>query len=89
MIYHFIFLLTFLLLLLQLVFLHLLLLLLLPVKVRKARNRRQEWNLMAYDKELRPDARVTPSPYHTSDGSMSPDRWVYLNTDSQTRQTGT
>ncbi|XP_060919377.1 actin-binding protein WASF3-like isoform X1 [Labrus mixtus] len=43
-------------------------------KVRKARNRRQEWNLMAYDKELRPDARVTPSPYHTSDGSLSPDR---------------
>ncbi|XP_026215141.1 wiskott-Aldrich syndrome protein family member 3-like [Anabas testudineus] len=43
-------------------------------KVRKARNRRQEWNLMAYDKELRPDARVTPSPYHTSDDSMSPDR---------------
>ncbi|KAG7232676.1 hypothetical protein INR49_008230 [Caranx melampygus] len=43
-------------------------------KVRKARNRRQEWNLMAFDKELRPDARVTPSPYHTSDGSMSPDR---------------
>uniref|UniRef100_A0A8D3BHS8 Wiskott-Aldrich syndrome protein family member n=1 Tax=Scophthalmus maximus TaxID=52904 RepID=A0A8D3BHS8_SCOMX len=38
-------------------------------KVRKARNRRQEWNLMAFDKELRPDARVTPSPYHTSDGS--------------------
>ncbi|MED6291943.1 hypothetical protein CHARACLAT_028745 [Characodon lateralis] len=43
-------------------------------KVRKARNRRQEWNLMAYDKELRPDARMTPSPYHTSDGSMSSDR---------------
>ncbi|XP_071395116.1 actin-binding protein WASF3-like [Centroberyx affinis] len=43
-------------------------------KVRKARNRRQEWNLMAYDKELRPDARLTPSPYHTSDGSLSPDR---------------
>uniref|UniRef100_A0A3Q3C3S8 Wiskott-Aldrich syndrome protein family member n=1 Tax=Haplochromis burtoni TaxID=8153 RepID=A0A3Q3C3S8_HAPBU len=43
-------------------------------KVRKARNRRQEWNLMAYDKELRPDARVTPSPHHTSDGSVSPDR---------------
>uniref|UniRef100_A0A8D3DXU6 Wiskott-Aldrich syndrome protein family member n=1 Tax=Scophthalmus maximus TaxID=52904 RepID=A0A8D3DXU6_SCOMX len=42
-------------------------------KVRKARNRRQEWNLMAFDKELRPDARVTPSPYHTSDGSESPD----------------
>lgn len=32
-------------------------------KVRKARNRRQEWNLMAYDKELRPDARVSPAPY--------------------------
>lgn len=43
-------------------------------KVRKARNRRQEWNLMAYDKELRPDARVSPSPYHTSDASLSPDR---------------
>ncbi|XP_035002645.1 wiskott-Aldrich syndrome protein family member 3 isoform X1 [Hippoglossus stenolepis] len=42
-------------------------------KVRKARNRRQEWNLMAYDKELRPDARLTPSPSHTSDGSVSPD----------------
>ncbi|ETE71538.1 Wiskott-Aldrich syndrome protein family member 3, partial [Ophiophagus hannah] len=26
-------------------------------KVRKARNRRQEWNMMAYDKELRPDNR--------------------------------
>uniref|UniRef100_A0A3B4VH94 Si:ch73-362m14.4 n=1 Tax=Seriola dumerili TaxID=41447 RepID=A0A3B4VH94_SERDU len=48
-------------------------------KVRKARNRRQEWNLMAYDKELRPDARVTPSPYHTSDGSMSPDRTNLLS----------
>ncbi|XP_075907533.1 actin-binding protein WASF3-like [Nelusetta ayraudi] len=45
-------------------------------KVRKARNRRQEWSLMAYDKELRPDARVTPSPYQTSDGSVSPDRSV-------------
>ncbi|KAM4603446.1 actin-binding protein WASF3-like [Polymixia lowei] len=45
-------------------------------KVRKARNRRQEWNLMAYDKEFRPDARLTPSPYHgmSSDGSLSPDR---------------
>uniref|UniRef100_A0A3P8X1S3 Si:ch73-362m14.4 n=1 Tax=Cynoglossus semilaevis TaxID=244447 RepID=A0A3P8X1S3_CYNSE len=43
-------------------------------KVRKARNRRQEWNLMAYDKELRPDARVTPSPNHMSEGSESPDR---------------
>ncbi|XP_056136716.1 actin-binding protein WASF3 [Lampris incognitus] len=45
-------------------------------KVRKARNRRQEWNLMAYDKEFRPDARLTPSPYHgmSSEGSLSPDR---------------
>ncbi|XP_030636401.1 wiskott-Aldrich syndrome protein family member 3 [Chanos chanos] len=44
-------------------------------KVRKARNRRQEWNMMAYDKEFRPDARFTPSPYHgmSSEGSMSPD----------------
>ncbi|KAI2650989.1 Wiskott-Aldrich syndrome protein family member 3 [Labeo rohita] len=30
-------------------------------KVRKARNRRQEWNMMAYDKEFRPDTRLTPS----------------------------
>ncbi|KAL2094560.1 hypothetical protein ACEWY4_009279 [Coilia grayii] len=45
-------------------------------KVRKARNRRQEWNMMAYDKEFRPDARLTPSPYHgmSSEGSLSPDR---------------
>lgn len=45
-------------------------------KVRKARNRRQEWNVMAYDKEFRPDARLTPSPYHgmSSEGSLSPDR---------------
>ncbi|XP_028856004.1 wiskott-Aldrich syndrome protein family member 3 isoform X2 [Denticeps clupeoides] len=44
-------------------------------KVRKARNRRQEWNVMAYDKEFRPDARFTPSPYHgmSSEGSMSPE----------------
>ncbi|KAA0723122.1 Wiskott-Aldrich syndrome protein family member 3 [Triplophysa tibetana] len=44
-------------------------------KVRKARNRRQEWNVMAYDKEFRPDARFTPSPYHgmSSEGSLSPD----------------
>ncbi|KAL4631695.1 wiskott-Aldrich syndrome protein family member 3-like isoform X2 [Arapaima gigas] len=44
-------------------------------KVRKARNRRQEWNMMAYDKELRPDTRFTPSPYHgmSSEGSLSPD----------------
>uniref|UniRef100_A0A672QRS8 Wiskott-Aldrich syndrome protein family member 3-like n=1 Tax=Sinocyclocheilus grahami TaxID=75366 RepID=A0A672QRS8_SINGR len=45
-------------------------------KVRKARNRRQEWNMMAYDKEFRPDTRLTPSPYHnmSSEGSLSPDR---------------
>ncbi|XP_023653402.1 actin-binding protein WASF3-like isoform X1 [Paramormyrops kingsleyae] len=44
-------------------------------KVRKARNRRQEWNMMAYDKELRPDTHFTPSPYHgmSSEGSLSPD----------------
>lgn len=44
-------------------------------KVRKARNRRQEWNVLAYDKEFRPDARLTPSPYHgmSSEGSLSPD----------------
>lgn len=45
------------------------------MKVRKARNRRQEWNVLAYDKEFRPDARLTPSPYHgmSSEGSLSPD----------------
>ncbi|XP_031665494.1 wiskott-Aldrich syndrome protein family member 3-like [Oncorhynchus kisutch] len=45
-------------------------------KVRKARNRRQEWNMMAYDKEFRPENRLTPSPYHgmSSEGSLSPDR---------------
>uniref|UniRef100_A0A8C6TME2 Wiskott-Aldrich syndrome protein family member n=1 Tax=Neogobius melanostomus TaxID=47308 RepID=A0A8C6TME2_9GOBI len=43
--------------------------------VRKARNRRQEWNVLAYDKEFRPDPRLTPSPYHgmSSEGSLSPD----------------
>ncbi|KAL4007291.1 hypothetical protein ACER0C_001143 [Sarotherodon galilaeus] len=47
----------------------------LPLKVRKARNRRQEWNVLAYDKEFRPDARLAPSPYHgmSSEGSLSPD----------------
>lgn len=31
---------------------------------------------MAYDKEFRPDTRLTPSPYHgiSSEGSLSPDR---------------
>ncbi|NWI18948.1 WASF3 protein, partial [Crypturellus soui] len=44
-------------------------------KVRKARNRRQEWNMMAYDKELRPDNRLSQSVYHgaSSEGSVSPD----------------
>uniref|UniRef100_A0A8C7KRW2 Si:ch73-362m14.4 n=1 Tax=Oncorhynchus kisutch TaxID=8019 RepID=A0A8C7KRW2_ONCKI len=50
-------------------------------KVRKARNRRQEWNMMAYDKEFRPDTRLTPSPYHgmSSEGSLSPDRSVGMH----------
>uniref|UniRef100_A0A8D0GZT8 Wiskott-Aldrich syndrome protein family member n=1 Tax=Sphenodon punctatus TaxID=8508 RepID=A0A8D0GZT8_SPHPU len=56
-------------------------------KVRKARNRRLEWNMMAYDKEFRPDNRFSPSPYHmaSSEGSLSPDNrqkynnyWVLL-----------
>ncbi|NXJ95043.1 WASF3 protein, partial [Corythaixoides concolor] len=54
-------------------------------KVRKARNRRLEWNMMAYDKEFRPDNRFSPSPYHmaSSEGSLSPDnrqydRWAFL-----------
>ncbi|KAM4700602.1 actin-binding protein WASF3 [Discoglossus pictus] len=44
-------------------------------KVRKARNRRQEWNMMAYDKELRPDNRLSPNVYQgaSSEGSLSPD----------------
>nr|XP_056714252.1 actin-binding protein WASF3 isoform X1 [Euleptes europaea] len=44
-------------------------------KVRKARNRRQEWNMMAYDKELRPDHRLSQNVYHgaSSEGSLSPD----------------
>uniref|UniRef100_A0A3Q4HIJ5 Wiskott-Aldrich syndrome protein family member n=1 Tax=Neolamprologus brichardi TaxID=32507 RepID=A0A3Q4HIJ5_NEOBR len=48
-------------------------------KVRKARNRRQEWNVLAYDKEFRPDARLAPSPYHgmSSEGSLSPDICFY------------
>lgn len=48
---------------------------LVPPQVRKARNRRQEWNVLAYDKEFRPDARLAPSPYHgmSSEGSLSPD----------------
>lgn len=44
-------------------------------KVRKARNRRQEWSMMAYDKELRPDNRLSQSVHHgaSSEGSLSPD----------------
>ncbi|KAI1891228.1 hypothetical protein AGOR_G00141620 [Albula goreensis] len=44
-------------------------------KVRKARNRRQEWNMMAFDKELRPDHRHSHSLHRgaSSEGSLSPD----------------
>ncbi|XP_052339665.1 wiskott-Aldrich syndrome protein family member 3b isoform X1 [Oncorhynchus keta] len=44
-------------------------------KVRKARNRRQEWNMLALDKELRPDHRHTHSLHQgpTSEGSLSPE----------------
>ncbi|XP_071384969.1 actin-binding protein WASF3-like [Centroberyx affinis] len=44
-------------------------------KVRKARNRRQEWNMMAFDKELRPDHRHphTLRRGASSEGSLSPD----------------
>ncbi|XP_072548801.1 actin-binding protein WASF3 [Salminus brasiliensis] len=44
-------------------------------KVRKARNRRQEWNMMALDKELRPDHRHPNSLQRgaSSEGSLSPD----------------
>lgn len=56
-------------------------------KVRKARNRRQEWNMMAYDKEFRPENRLTPSPYHgmSSEGSLSPDRSVGMHWINQSR----
>lgn len=44
-------------------------------KVRKVRNRRQEWNMMAFDKELRPDHRHPQSLHRgaSSEGSLSPD----------------
>uniref|UniRef100_A0A8B9IWL5 Wiskott-Aldrich syndrome protein family member n=1 Tax=Amazona collaria TaxID=241587 RepID=A0A8B9IWL5_9PSIT len=47
----------------------------------KARNRRLEWNMMAYDKEFRPDNRFSPSPYHmaSSEGSLSPDNRSYAS----------
>ncbi|XP_038603920.1 wiskott-Aldrich syndrome protein family member 3-like [Tachyglossus aculeatus] len=50
-------------------------------KVRKARNRRLEWNMMAYDKEFRPESRFSPSPYHmaSSEGSLSPDNRSYAS----------
>lgn len=47
-------------------------------KVRKARNRRQEWNMMAFDKELRPDLRHGHTAHRggSSEGSVSPEnRW--------------
>ncbi|XP_064206772.1 actin-binding protein WASF3-like [Anguilla rostrata] len=44
-------------------------------KVRKARNRRQEWNMMAFDKELRPDNRHAHTLHRgmSSEGSLSPE----------------
>ncbi|KAF4095852.1 hypothetical protein G5714_023455 [Onychostoma macrolepis] len=44
-------------------------------KVRKARNRRQEWNMMAFDKELRPDHRHSHTVHRggSSEGPMSPE----------------
>ncbi|KAI4814281.1 hypothetical protein KUCAC02_003482 [Chaenocephalus aceratus] len=44
-------------------------------KVRKVRNRRQQWNMMAYDKEHRPDhgQQQTLRQGASSEGSLSPD----------------
>ncbi|ROK23346.1 Wiskott-Aldrich syndrome protein family member 3 [Anabarilius grahami] len=44
-------------------------------KVRKARNRRQEWNMMAFDKELRPDHRHSHTVHRggSTEGIMSPE----------------
>ncbi|XP_028839084.1 wiskott-Aldrich syndrome protein family member 3 [Denticeps clupeoides] len=44
-------------------------------KVRKARNRRQEWNMLAFDKELRPDHRHAHCLHRgaSSEGSLSPE----------------
>lgn len=49
-------------------------------KVRKVRNRRQEWNMMAFDKELRPDHRhpQTLRRGASSEGSLSPDGRLVL-----------
>ncbi|XP_067107760.1 wiskott-Aldrich syndrome protein family member 3b [Osmerus mordax] len=43
-------------------------------KVRKARNRRQEWNMMALDKELRPDNRLCHTIHRgaSSERTLSP-----------------
>ncbi|KAI1903116.1 hypothetical protein AGOR_G00023890 [Albula goreensis] len=48
-------------------------------KVRKARNRRQEWNMMAFDKELRPDNRHTHTLQRgvSSEGSLSPENRLH------------
>uniref|UniRef100_A0A8C7XY16 Wiskott-Aldrich syndrome protein family member n=1 Tax=Oryzias sinensis TaxID=183150 RepID=A0A8C7XY16_9TELE len=62
-------------------------------KVRKARNRRQEWNIMAFDKELRPDHRhpQTLRRGASSEGSLSPDgrfvshKQIYLSHDGVSR----
>ncbi|XP_051537800.1 actin-binding protein WASF3-like isoform X1 [Myxocyprinus asiaticus] len=45
-------------------------------KVRKARNRRQEWNMMAFDKELRPDHRHSHTIHRggSAEGTMSPEQ---------------
>lgn len=45
-------------------------------KVRKAHNRRQEWNMMAFDKELRPDHRHHHQTLRrgvSSESSLSPE----------------
>lgn len=49
-------------------------------KVRKVRNRRQEWNMMAFDKELRPDHHhpQTLRRGASSEGSLSPDGRLVL-----------
>ncbi|XP_038631496.1 wiskott-Aldrich syndrome protein family member 3-like [Scyliorhinus canicula] len=50
-------------------------------KVRKARTRRPEWDVMGRDKEFRADHRFSPSPYHaaSSEGSVSPDTRSYIS----------
>ncbi|XP_048866491.1 wiskott-Aldrich syndrome protein family member 3b [Brienomyrus brachyistius] len=50
-------------------------------KVRKARNRRQEWNMMAFDKELRPDSCHSRTVHQgaESEASLSPDSRSYAS----------